>query len=203
MSDAQLVKRLCNGERRAYETLLDRYGARVQSLARRTTQSAADAEDLTQEIFLDVFQSIGSFRGEAQLSTWIYRVALHHCWRWRDKTSRDLERRDAQSAEELELPSPDRSGDPQRRAAQSELGAQVRAALSELSEQHREIVVLHELHGLTYAQCAQALQIPVGTAKSRLSNAFSHLRRALRPYVLDEEESLAPSPSLAPEGGSP
>ena len=186
MSDAQLLKRLQNGERIGFETLLDRFGPRVQSLARRYSQSSADAEDLTQEIFVDLFKSVPNFRGEAQLSTWIYRVALNHCLRWKEKQGRENERRENFSSDEIEIPSLDGWGDPQKRAARGELGERVQCALGDLSEMHREIVILHEMHGLTYAQCAQILEIPVGTVKSRLSNAFSQLRRSLGPYVLPD-----------------
>ena len=187
MSDAQLTQRLKNGEKEAFAALLDRFGPRVQALARRYAYSPADAEDLTQEIFLDLFKSVASFRGEAQLSTWIYRVAINHCLRHREKQTRELAHRDPLPADEIELSSHDSSGDPQRRAARGELGEKVHCALGDLSDLHREIIVLHELHELSYAQCAEILQIPLGTVKSRLSNAFSHLRRALGPYVLGSE----------------
>ncbi|HEX8466000.1 MAG TPA: RNA polymerase sigma factor [Abditibacterium sp.] len=197
-NDALLLKRLRNGERGAFETLLDLYGPRVQKLARRYAHSAADAEDLTQEIFLDLFKSVATFRGEAQLSTWTYRVALNHCLRWRDKQTRENCRRD-ENSDEIELPSLDVSSDPQGRAAQRELRGEVHHALGDLSEMHREIIVLHELHGLSYAQCAAILEIPVGTVKSRLSNAFSQLRRALSPYVLGDETAASPL-QISPEG---
>ncbi len=192
MSDAQLLQRLKNGERQAFEALLDRYGPRVQALARRYAFSDADAEDLTQEIFVDLFASIAGFRGDAQISTWIYRVALNHCLRHREKQTRELSRCGPACEDEFETASRDISGDPQRRAAQSELKSEVAGALDNLGALHREIVILHELHGLTYAQCAEILRIPVGTVKSRLSNAFSQLRAALGPYVLQTDDANAP-----------
>lgn len=196
MSDAQLLKRLRNGERIGIETLLDRFGPRVQQLARRYAQSSADAEDLTQEIFLDLFGSVAGFRGEAQLSTWVYRVALNHCLRWKEKQAREMARCESGCAGfvqgENEPISRDASGDPQRRAAQSDLKREVAGALDGLSDLHREIVILHEMHELTYAQCAEILGVPIGTVKSRLSNAFSQLRRALGPYVLDSEAGGTP-----------
>ncbi len=184
-NDALLLKRLRSGEQRAFAELLDRFGPRIQSLARRYAVSIADAEDLTQEIFVDLFQSVATFRGEAQLSTWIYRVALNHCLRWREKQTRETARCGPQCEGENE-PSRDAFGDPQRRAAQSDLQREVAGALDALSDLHREIVILHELHGLSYAQCAEILQIPLGTVKSRLSNAFSQLRVALGSYVLGD-----------------
>jgi RNA polymerase sigma-70 factor (ECF subfamily) len=186
--DATLKERLQKGERKAFEELLDAYGPRVQKLAQRYAATPADAEDLVQEIFVDLFRCAGSFRGEADLGTWVYRVALNHCLRWKEKQSREGENRDFEkSSDELEVPSQDKSSDPARRQGQRELSGQVHDALRDLSDLHRDVVVLHELHGLTYTQCAAILEVPVGTVKSRLSNAFSHLRRTLGPYVLQSE----------------
>jgi RNA polymerase sigma-70 factor (ECF subfamily) len=203
-NDAKLAKRLQSGEKRAFEELLDRYGPRVQNLARRYAASSADAEDLTQEIFLSIFKSIGTFRGESALVTWVTRLALNHCLRWKQTNDREAGRGGGTSSDELEIPCPDPQGDPIQRQGKTELSGQVHQALGQLSEMHREIVTLHELHGLTYAQCAEVLQIPVGTVKSRLSNAFVQLRKTLRPYVLNEEGSASNMP-LAPEsaGGTP
>ncbi len=204
-NDALLFKRLRSGEREAFAVLLDRYGPRVQQLARRYAFNGADAEDLTQEIFVDLFKSVAGFRGESKLETWIYRVALNHCLRHRENKARELSRCGdsgcGPGCEAQEPVSRDVWSDPQRRAAQSELKNEVADALGHLSELHREIVILHEMHGLTYAQCAEILQIPVGTVKSRLSNAFSQLRRALGPYVL-QSDGLQ-SDGLQTDGGVP
>lgn len=190
-NDAPLIQRLRRGERAAFEALLDRYGPRVQSLARRYAHSSADCEDLTQEIFVDLFKSAPSFRGDSELSTWVYRVALNHCLKFREKQARETARCGPACDGENE-PSRDVWSDPQRVAAQSDLKREVAGAIGELSALHREIVTLHEMHGLTYSQCAEVLQIPVGTVKSRLSNAFSQLRRALGPYVLESESGGTP-----------
>ena len=76
--------------------------------------------------------------------------------------------------------------DPEQSAAKSELGRQVYAELERLQPLHRDVVVLHELHGLTYDECARALDVPVGTVKSRLSNAFKKMRGGLQGYVMGE-----------------
>jgi RNA polymerase sigma-70 factor (ECF subfamily) len=185
LQERQLAWRVAAGDRKAFEELLDRYGPRVQRLARRYAFTESDAEDLTQEIFLDIFRCAANFRGEAQLGTWLYRIALHHCMRHREKAYRDHSHRAPDGASETERPDP--SGDPAKRSASRELSHQVHTALEGLSPLHRDVVVLHELHGLTYQECARILEVPVGTVKSRLSNAFRHLRATLGPYVLGEE----------------
>jgi hypothetical protein len=92
----------------------------------------------------------------------------------------------------------DPDADPARHAARRELGDQVHGALGDLSPLHRDVVVLHELHGLTYHECAEILGVPVGTVKSRLSNAFRRLRDRLGAYVL----AGAGGPAFASDLGS-
>ena len=177
--DRRLVRRIQQGDRNAFEEFVDSYGARVHSLVRRNVDNSADAEDVTQEIFVDLYRSIGSFRGEAALGTWIYRIAMNHCLKHRQRNKPNCVPYDeALSAEE------DWRVDPMRSATRQELTDQVRVALDGLSPLHRDVVILHELHGLTYQECAVVLEVPVGTVKSRLSNAFRRLRESLGGYVL-------------------
>ncbi len=189
--DARLLRRLQEGQAQAFAELLDREGGRVRALVLRMGVSPSDADDVTQEIWLAVFKGVGSFRGEAQLSTWVYRLAINCCLKWREKHGRAP----AQiKGDELEqVASTEANTLPPRELERRELGEQVRAALEHLSDAHRAVVVLHEMHGLTYAQCAQALQVPVGTVKSRLFNAFGRLRTNLGPYVLSEDVGDASS----------
>lgn len=168
---------LRRGDAAAYGWLLDTFGGRVHGLARRYTRSEADAEDLTQEIFLALHASLPKFRGEAALSTFIYRVAMNHCLKHRAR-----QRPESVPYDDLPLASPEQQR-PDRVAAHGELASTIEAALATLSLDHRDVVVLHELHGLTYAECATILGVPVGTVKSRLFNAFKRLRGQLEGYV--------------------
>ena len=166
----------------AWAAFVDAYGPRLHRLARRYASCEADAEDLTQEIFVALFQGMATFRAESSLATWSYRVALNHCLK---HTARPrpvtVPYEDAHGESE-----PDERG-PVRQAARQELAGQVQTALNGLSPDHREIVILHELHEMTYAECADVLQVPVGTVKSRLSTAFRRLRQSsLRGYVLSD-----------------
>lgn len=175
--EARCLAGLRRGDAAAYGWLLDTFGGRVHGLARRYTRSEADAEDLTQEIFLALHASLPKFRGEAALSTFIYRVAMNHCLKHRAR-----QRPESVPYDDLPLASPEQQR-PDRVAAQGELASTVEAALATLSLDHRDVVVLHELHGLTYAECATILGVPVGTVKSRLFNAFKRLRGQLEGYV--------------------
>ena len=181
-SDKKLAGRIARGDTQAFATLVDTYGARVQRLVRRYARSEVDAEDLTQEIFVDLYRGIGGFRGASSLATWVYRVALNHCLKHVERRRPDsLPYDDALRAQF------DETANPARHAARSELGSQVQSALGDLTPEHRDVVVLHELQELTYRECADILQIPIGTVKSRLSYAFRRLRTSLGGYVLGDD----------------
>lgn len=175
-NEPKLLSDLRSGRREAFEELLDLYEARVYNLARRTV-GQQDAEDVAQEALIEICRSIGSFRGESGLSTWVYRVAMNVC----------LQHRRRRGAETVPLDETlreaDPKGDPSEAAARRQTSADVDKAVQTLPELYRDVVVLHEMHGLTYTECAAALGCPVGTVKSRLSEAFRKLRGLLRDYA--------------------
>lgn len=179
--EKNLIRRLQQGDRRAFEELLDTYETRVYRLALRYVGSVPDAEDVTQEIFLGIHRNIGGFRGASSLSTWIYRVVVNHCLEFRRKRRLDS----VPYEEGTDLPSTDWHDDPVQVATKQELSTQVEKALAKLSPLHRDVIVLHEMQGLTYQECAEALSIPIGTVKSRLSNAFVRLREQLGGYLCE------------------
>ncbi len=185
--EVKLARQVGQGERRAFEEFVDLFGARVHRLVRRYIANESDAEDVVQEIFLDLYRSIGSFRGESTLATWVYRVALNHCLRHREHATPPLQSLDEAGPEPVA-----RDDDPARHAARRELSCQVHVALDDLSAVQRDVIILHELHGLTYRECAAVLGVPVGTVKSRLANAFRSLRGSLGAYVLGEAPVLCP-----------
>lgn len=179
--EQRVLRRIREGDKRAFEELLDQYEARLYRMALRYTGSVPDAEDLTQEIFLGIYRSIGNFRGASRLSTWIYRVAVNHCLEHRRKKRLDA----VPHNEEIDMPSADWRDDPVQVATRQELATQVETALERLSPLHRDVILLHEMQGLTYQECAAVLNVPVGTVKSRLSNAFVRLRELLGGYICE------------------
>jgi RNA polymerase sigma-70 factor (ECF subfamily) len=171
-----------SGERRAYEEFVDLFGPRVHRLVKRHVQNPSDVDDVTQEIFIDIYRCIANFRGDSALMTWVYRIAVNHCLRHEQQRRADSAPYDENALNAL----PDWRPGPAEAAARSELKAQVRGSLITLTQDHRTVVILHELHGLTYTECAELLSIPVGTVKSRLSNAFKRMRVNLSEYVLGD-----------------
>ena len=183
--ERRLIRRMAQGETRAFEEFVTKYGAPLHRLAQANARTTADAEDLTQEIMIAIARGISGFRGDASLKTWATRIALNLCLKHRERRGEQPEPLDAIG--ELH----DRADGPVRRAEQSELCDRVDGALEKLTEDHRQVVILHEIQGLTYSECASVLQIPIGTVKSRLSNAFRRMRSSLGEYVLGEENSVA------------
>ena len=177
--ETEWTRRIAAGDRRAYAEFVDTFGPRVHRLVRQNVP-AADADDVTQEIFIDLFKGAAGFRGEAALSTWVYRIAMNHCIK---RQRRRPDEGEAANDDEIADDAPD----PARRAATAELQGEVRGAIQNLSAVQRDAVILHELHGMTYAECAAVLDIPIGTVKSRLSNAFRALRESLHDYVQSDE----------------
>ena len=185
-NEMQMVRRIRQGERKAFAEFLDAYGTRVHRLVRRYVPNPSDAEDVTQEIFCDLYRSLGQFRGDSALGTWVYRIAVNHCLRHCQRS-----RTDNVPLDEAEIEAQDWRSDPQQAAVKGELNDQLQTALDGLGPHHADVVVLCELHGLTYRECAQVLEIPVGTVKSRLSNAIRRLRVSLTNYVIGESADAA------------
>ena len=181
MHDRQLADQIRDHSPGAWAAFVDTYGPRLHRLARCYAPCEADAEDLTQEIFVALYQSLAGFRGESSLATWSYRVALNHCLKHAAKAKPITVPYD----DARDQAAPDALG-PAQHAVRGELSGQLNAALENLSPSHRDAVILHELHEMTYAECAAVLGIPVGTVKSRLSTAFRRLRESLSGYVLSD-----------------
>jgi RNA polymerase sigma-70 factor (ECF subfamily) len=182
LDERRVLERLKRGDRHAFGEIVDAYQTRAFRMAMRYAVSPSDAEDIVQEAFVGIYKGLQKFRGESALSTWIYRVILNHCLEYRRKRRLDSVPID----EETTLMATDRHTDPQWAAEYRADSQQLENALSQLSPAHRDVVILHELQGLTYQECADVLQVPVGTVKSRLFHAFNRLRQAMGVMAVGE-----------------
>src|ERR1043165_8994578 len=185
--EAQFVERLRAGEAAAFDRLIEERSGDVYALLYRLTEDAEEARDLTQETFLRVFQSIDRFRGDADLKTWIYRIAVNQArnrWRWWRRRRRDvtisLDATDENHEQPLAAtPAHDNSPSPRQQPLAREREAQLREALGGLRRSYREAVVLRDVEGFSYEEIAQTLQISIGTVKSRISRGRLELRQQL------------------------
>ncbi len=188
-TDLELVERVQSGDIDAYEGLVRRYQHRVYSHVCRMIGQQDEAADLTQEVFVKVYTSLNRFRGQASFQTWLYRVTANLCVDRHRRTqrapqvSRSLDAAVETDDGQVEVDLPDWDENPERVALTGELQRQVREAVVQLSDKLRAVLVMHDLEGLGYEEIAAALDIPLGTVKSRLFNARAALRDLLQPYV--------------------
>ena len=180
--EAALIERCAAGDDAAYTELVAEHQRMVVQLAMNLLGDRDEALDLSQEVFLRVFRTISSFRGQSSLRTWIYRIAVnqarnrHRFWRRRHRA--DQVSLDAHVQAHGELLSGE-SG-PDRALAQKELASRLNRALDGLPFDQRTAIVLREVDGLSYEEIAFSLGVAVGTVKSRLTRARQALRVELR-----------------------
>ena len=184
-SEAQFIERLKQGDAAAFNTLVAERSGEIYGLLFRLTENSEEARDLTQETFLRAFQSIGHFRGEADLRTWIYRIAINQArnrWRWWRRRKRDATvSLDSTDGEHQSLGENLREGsdDPEQETLAHERQRALRTALRSLRGVYRETVILRDIEGFSYEEIAEMLDISVGTVKSRLARGRQELRRRL------------------------
>ena len=195
VEDRDLVRAAQKGDANAFRTLVERYQRRVYQLALGMLKDADDAMDIAQETFVRVHRYLPSFKGDSSFFTWTYRIATNLCLDAQRKKSR-VQRVDSEESDEAELeaamdpPSAALAG-PQRAALNEELKGKLEEALQGLSENHRAILLLRELEGLSYEELAKVLGIRKGTVMSRLFHARLKMQNKLREYLGED----------VPEGG--
>ena len=199
--EAELVTELQAGSDAAFDWLVTYYHAGVYNLVYGILSDAADAADVTQEVFLRAFRGIRGFRRGSSLKTWLYRIsvrqALNHrrwCWRHhRQQVSIDEEK----DGKTLALDLRNSEATPFERLATQETQATVRRALAQVPVPFRSAVILRDLEGLSYEEIAEILDISVGTAKSRILRGRRRLKEILDP-ILHVPQSEAASVVTAP-----
>jgi len=179
ISDAECVRRLQHGETEAFEILVRRHEKTIFNLVYRMLGDYAEAAEISQEVFLSAFRAVGQFRGEANFSTWLYRIALNHAsTRRRSLGTRQQRMLPIESANPLSDPEP---GPPEILEKQ-EIRERVQLALSQLDPEDAAVILLRDLQDVPYDEVARMLEIPVGTVKSRLHRARQALKLRLASY---------------------
>jgi RNA polymerase sigma-70 factor (ECF subfamily) len=187
--DSGFIENLKAGDAKAFDTLVNRYANDVYVLLLRITEDAKEAEDLMQETFLSALKAIGKFRGEADLKTWLFRIAINHSknrFRWWKRRHREktvsLDAPVGESETPLsETVSSDFSS-PEENVLQKEREKVLSRALNSLPEIFREAVILCDIEGLSYEEIAATLEINLGTVKSRIARGREELRKKLEGF---------------------
>lgn len=199
VDDRELVERVQEGDQDAFRILFDRYHRRAHAVAFGVVKNHQDAADVVQDGFVKVHRHIGQFQGSSSFYTWLYRIimnlAIDHVRR--RKNAKGVEYDDGVGREADEI-----AGDgtllprildanPSKTVIRRELLEKIQAALDELPEYHRAVIVLREIDGLSYEEMSEVLEVPKGTIMSRLFHARKKMQSALSEYMqgdLDIEE---------------
>jgi len=174
--EQEIITQVLNGDTNVFELLVIENQKNVYNLALRITRDEQQAFDISQETFLKAYTSLKSFRGDSRFSAWLYRLASNICIDYlrREKRQKTVSiTYDDGEGEELEIA--DFSNMPETELERCELRDVIEKGLLELSEDHRRIVVLRDINGLSYNEISQALELEVGTVKSRLARARMNL----------------------------
>jgi RNA polymerase sigma-70 factor, ECF subfamily len=169
--ERELVERCRSGDERAFQELVDRHKDLVFALIARTVQDRSRAEDLAQDVFLRIHRGLPYFRGEARLSTWIYRIVANVCLQDHGRVPRTSTIDDERAAQAVSVVD--------RQFTDLEVRDRLEKAIARLPANYRLLIAAHYLRGVQYEELAEALQLPLGTVKTQLYRAKQQLRRLL------------------------
>ena len=193
----ELVQRAKQGDEDSFAALVEQNQGRIYNLALRMTGNPDDALELSQEAFLNAWKGLGKFQGESSFATWLYRLTSNVCIDFlrrekrRTALSMTISLDDEEEARQAELP--DERFPPHVEAERRERQEALRAGLNTLSAEHRRVLILRELEGLSYGEIAQVLGLEEGTVKSRIARA----RLALRNYLKKQGNFFDPTTSIS------
>jgi RNA polymerase sigma-70 factor (ECF subfamily) len=183
-----LVESFREGKPGAFDAIVRAHQDRVYSFCVRMLSDREDALDVAQEVFLSAYRNMAGFRGEASLSTWLLRIAANRCLnriRQRStRTAREVTQGDVEGNDDSSFQPPGREEDrPDRMVETRETGKILEAAIANLDEDSRMLVILSDVEGFSYEELAGTVGIPLGTVKSKLHRARMALRKMLAPVV--------------------
>jgi RNA polymerase sigma-70 factor (ECF subfamily) len=183
VNEKLLIDKAKAGDIQSFEMLVEKHQKRIFNIALRVIGNHADAADLAQNALIRIYKSIGNFKEESSLSTWIYRITMNVCF---DELRRRKNRKLISIEQEIQLDDGDvkrqlesESPQPSEAAEKKELKSIVRNAIEQLSDEHKEVIILRDLQAFSYDEIASILDLPVGTVKSRINRARSALKKIL------------------------
>ena len=183
MDEKKLAESAAGGDQKAFEQLVLQYQKPVYNLALRMAGNADDAFDLAQEAFLRAWRALPQFKFESSFSTWLYRLTSNVCIDFlrQKKRSKVVSLSFVNEDDETEeYDRPDPAPGPEARTITSAEHEEVARALNSLEPEYREALTLCAIHGMSYIEIAEALGVPTGTVKSRISRAREKMRRKLQ-----------------------
>ena len=174
----KLIERASGGDPAAFNRLMEMHEKRMYAVSLRMCGNREDAQDCLQEAMLRVYRAIGSFKGQSSFGTWVYRITMNTCL---DELRRKKNKQSASLDNMLDQGwSPtDESASPEKKAIQSEMRRCISKSIQELPEDMRSAIIMRDIHGYSYDEIADTLNVNVGTIKSRISRGREKLREKL------------------------
>lgn len=182
-TEMQIIQRVLDGHTDDFEALVHENQKKIYNLALKMVGNKEDAWDISQETFIKAFKALRSFRGDSSFSVWIYRLASNLCidFMRKEKKNRAIPLvyiNEAEEEKELEIS--DVSMEPEALYERAELRRAIEEGLEALPDDHRQVLILREINGLSYTEIAQVLNLEIGTVKSRIFRARSNLAKYLQ-----------------------
>jgi RNA polymerase sigma-70 factor, ECF subfamily len=184
--DREIVAKCVRGDRGAFDVLVEKYYKQIYNLAYRFVGDSEEANDLAQEVFAAAYQNLKKFRGEAKFSTWLFQIATNrgkNRFKYLKRRGYYANKGPANGEEDrdsLERAIPDLSTNPETILAGKQIQKIVQDAINDLDADHKEIVILRDIEGFSYEEIARVLDIPEGTAKSRVHRARMVVKEKLK-----------------------
>jgi RNA polymerase sigma-70 factor, ECF subfamily len=177
--ETEILRRAKAGDQEAFNLLVERYQRRVVGVAQAVVHNPDDAVELAQEAFVRAYENLAKFESRSSFSTWLYRITANLAIDFRRREGRHVVLRGEEAENELDrLPSA--QGNSFQETARGELSKRLQAALNELTSEHRAVILLREVEGLSYDEIGDVLQCPRGTVMSRLHYARNRLKTILK-----------------------
>ncbi|MBT8119500.1 MAG: RNA polymerase sigma factor RpoE [Gammaproteobacteria bacterium] len=191
--DHELVKRVQQGDKKAFDMLVLKYQLRVSKLVSRFLRNQSDVPDVVQEAFIKAYRALPNFRGDSAFYTWLYRIAIntaknHLVAQSRKSPVNSIDVQDAEDYGASEWLKEFAS--PEREALASELEMTIHRAMGELPSDLREAITLREIEGLSYEDIASVMDCPIGTVRSRIFRAREAIDGKLEPILDDDSHHV-------------
>jgi RNA polymerase sigma-70 factor (ECF subfamily) len=184
--DEELVLRVQQGDKSAYDLLVIKYQHKIIQLVNRYVKDPSEAQDVAQEAFIKAYRALGNFRRDSAFYTWLYRIAINTAKNYlvsRTRRSSDYQV-DIQDAEQIEnAPQLQGMESPERLLLNQEIVETIKTAIDKLPEEMRIAIMLREFEGMSYEEIAQAMDCPVGTVRSRIFRAREAIDNKLNPLL--------------------
>ena len=184
--DEDLVLRVQQGDKSAFDFLVIKYQHKIIQLVNRYVKDPSEAQDVAQEAFIKAYRALGNFRGDSAFYTWLYRIAINTAKNYlvsRSRRSSDYQV-DVQDAEAIEnAPQLQGMETPERLLLNQEIIDTIKTAIDKLPEEMRTAIILREFEGMSYEEIAEAMDCPVGTVRSRIFRAREAIDNKLNPLL--------------------